>query len=182
MKSVLTFVLCALLVACSAPAPVENTSISPMEQAYINQSRNALFHQNVAIGTITGGQKVAGNWPSVIGDSGFRDALARSLEGVDYLASDATSAKYAVDAEILGVDQPMAEEQKRIVSSVTVTTRVRYTLSDKQSGKVLFDKTVAEPSTSKFADSFFDARRQRLAYEGSVRDNISAFLNEISTL
>ena len=76
----------------------------------------------------------------------------------------------------------MSVAQPLLGLDMTVTTHVRYTLKDTQSGSVVLDKMLVASYTATVGDAFVGAKRLRLANEGSARKNIGLFLEELSKL
>ncbi|MDD9877860.1 MAG: hypothetical protein OXR84_10515 [Magnetovibrio sp.] len=84
--------------------------------------------------------------------------------------------KYDLNAYLMGLTQPL------IGLDMTVTATVRYELIDTATRKSLVNETVTVPYTAKFSDAFIGTERLRLANEGSIRENIAAFLRHLVTV
>jgi hypothetical protein len=65
---------------------------------------------------------------------------------------------------------------------MTITTRVRYKLTDATDQSVLFDEVIMAPFTATVSDAFVAVTRVRVANEGSAKANIEQFLEKLSEL
>ncbi|MCH6568427.1 MAG: hypothetical protein IH801_08735 [Nitrospinae bacterium] len=64
-----------------------------------------------------------------------------------------------------------------------MTSIVKYQLIDLKSGKPLFDEVIVSSYTAKLSDDYWSgSKRLKLANEGSIRENISAFIKKLGTL
>jgi hypothetical protein len=71
----------------------------------------------------------------------------------------------------------MEVKQPLIGLDTTVTTTVRYVVVDTMSNQAVFDQVITTPYTAKLTDQFIGFERLRLANEGSVRENITKFID-----
>ena len=65
---------------------------------------------------------------------------------------------------------------------MTVTASVNYIVSERATGKEVFNRTVAVPYTAKFGDALMGVERLKLANEGAIRTNISQLIEELFRL
>lgn len=132
---------------------------------------DALRNQ-VALGNVTGGEPTNPLWTSEIDNPEFRAALEGSLRSYGFLATGEASA-FKLDADLVGVDQPV------MGFDVTVTSTVSYRMSERASGNPAFVTTIVAPFTATMSDAFSGVDRLRLANEGSIKENIRRFLDEL---
>jgi hypothetical protein len=64
---------------------------------------------------------------------------------------------------------------------MSVTSKVRYTVSPVGGGAPVFDGTVAATGTARFGESLLAIERLRKANEASIRANIASFLEQLRT-
>lgn len=172
MKKLMVFGLLATLMAgCAMPARVDQMSSRSMQQAQPGHPYRAA----VGVGEVTGGSATNPLWTSQIGSADFAQALAVSLDRAG-LGAPADRATYQLQATLEKVDQPL------IGLSMTVTAQVRYVLSEKLGGRVLFDKVINQPYTAQFSDAFLGFERLRVANEGAARVNIEQVVEALLQL
>lgn len=160
----------SMLSACATPIPIGPMTVPLSPDAIINQSSPA--YKAISVGTVTGGKDTNPLWVSEVSNQNFHDALEQSLE-LYVLAADGAPGRYRLDVALVSIDRP------GIGLDFTVTTKVHYTLIPKDGGPPKFDQTIEAPYTAKFGDAFLGYERGRLATEGAVRENISAFIKQV---
>ena len=74
----------------------------------------------------------------------------------------------------------MSVAQPLLGLDMTVTTHVRYTLKDTQSGSVVLDKMLVASYTATVGDAFVGAKRLRLANEGAAKENLRSLVLSLS--
>lgn len=166
----LMFVLatCSYLWGCASGAKMENMIYQGDQKNYPGE-----IQENMELGEVSGGQKTNPAWTSEIDNEAFSGAVKQSLISQGLYSENG---KYRLKVNMLKVDQPL------FGLDLTVTTYVRYTLTDTESGEIVFDETVIAPHTAGVGDAFVAVKRLRLANEGSAQKNIEELLNELSEL
>jgi hypothetical protein len=160
----------SMLSACATPIPIGPMTVPLSSDAIITQASPA--YKAISLGTVTGGKDTNPLWISDVSNQNFHDALEQSLE-LYVLEADGAVGRYRLDVALVSIDQPA------IGLDFTVTTKVHYTLVPKDGGPAKFDQTIETPYTAKFGDAFLGYERSRLATEGAVRENISAFIKQV---
>jgi hypothetical protein len=168
-KFTLSIVLLATLAACASPAQKSAMIVEVTPDTVIDKESPLL--NAVKITKVSGGESTNPAWTSEIGNPEFEGALRDSLANHAMLAKSA--GRFALTAQIISVDQPL------FGASLTVTSKVKYTVIEKSSGKVIFEKEFTTPYTASFSDAFMAVERLRLANEGTVRENVTIFLREL---
>lgn len=153
---------------CATGAKIEGMSTGEIEHHYDEKLK-----ENMAVTSVSGGEKTNPLWTSEISSEAFGEALRQSLKSQGLLSE---SGKYKLKVEMLSVEQPV------LGLDFTVTTNVKYVLIDSATGVTLLDKTIAAPYTAKLSDSFFAVKRLRLANEGSGKKNIEMILEYLAKL
>jgi hypothetical protein len=167
-RSVLIAAALGQLAACASAAKPEAMVVSttPTQAPFPQSLQHAM-----CVRTVTGGQKTNALWVSKVDDQSFNTALSQSLSNAG-LAAPASGCSFPVDVNLLGLSQPIAG------FDMTVTSHVNYKVFD-PSGQPLVLATIDTPYTADFSAAFVAAERLRLANEGSIRTNISQFLDKL---
>ncbi len=175
MKKVLFIFAFSFLIGCAKPAEVQKMVYQRSQPVLM--SIDSPIRETIVIENVVGGLSTNPMWKSKVGNSEFREALRRSLDHEGALASDPRDAKYVLNATLVELDQPYAG------INPTVSSIVKYQLIDLKSGKPIFDEVIVSSYTTKFSDDYWSgSKRLKLANEGSIRENISAFIKKLGTL
>jgi hypothetical protein len=159
---------CALLLAnCATPAQVSSMIGTPS----VALPADSPLRQNVEVNAVSGGQETNPLWTSEVGNPEFQAALAQSLTAQGMLSTG--GGRYRLDATLMEVDQPM------ISLATTVTSTVRYVVTEVATSRIVFDEAVTASYTAELGESFYGVERLRLANEGSIRTNIASFLDQL---
>ena len=175
LKRLLFISTFGFLIGCASPAEVQQMVYQRSQPVLM--SIDSPFRETIVIENVVGGQGT--KWRSKVGNSEFREALRRSLDHEGALTSDPRDAKYVLNATLVKLEQPFAGAG----FNPTVTSIVKYQLIDLKSGKPLFDEVIVSSYKAKFSDDYWSgSKRLKLANEGSIRENISAFIKKLGTL
>ena len=158
-----------LLAACATGA---NTAamVAPIT-ATTMVADSAPAHKAIVLGDVTGGHETNPLWTSQVSTENFKAALEQSLQ-LRAMTAD-SGPRYQLNAELLGLDQPL------MGLDLTVVAKVHYTVVALPDQSPLLDTIVETPYTAKFSDAFVAVERLRLANEGAIRVNIDAALVKI---
>ncbi len=129
--------------------------------------------KQIDVESVSGGEKTNPAWTSEISNENFSLALKRSL---DHYGLFSAVGRYQLDVQMLDVDQPL------FGLDMTVTTRVRYSLTDMESNRVVIDEIVSAPYTATVGEAFLGAERLRKANEGSGKKSIQFLLERLAEL
>lgn len=169
MKTERILAACVLtfgLTACAQPARIDAMTVAQM----IQPAAAAPLSNSIAVQSVSGGTKTNPLWTSEVGDPEFEGALTASLKANGLYAA---AGKYGLQAKLLELKQPL------IGLDMTVTSRVLYTLTDSSTKATVFSKQIDAEFTATMGDAIVAVQRLRLANEGSIRKNITLFLNEL---
>lgn len=166
MKKLILLAAAAALSAC-ASASKPGAMVAPVSEATIIADQSPL-REAFVVGAVNGGKETNPLWTSEVSNADFAEALRQSLAAHAMLS--AVEGKYRLDAEMLKLKQPFAG------FNMTVTSTVRYKVTDVAGGAVVFDETVETPYTAEVGDSFLAVKRLQLANEGSIKGNISKLI------
>jgi hypothetical protein len=169
IKLLSVFLLSTFLFGCASGAKMESMVYTPnAPKTYDDALKN-----QVAVQSVGGGEKTNPLWTSEISTESFSSAVKGTLSAQGLLAE---KGRYQLQVKMLKVDQPM------FGLDLTVTTHVRYILTDTKDGAVVLDETIAAPHTATFDDAFAAVKRLRLANEGSGKKNIEGLIDKLSHL
>ncbi len=164
----LTALLCAVLLsACAQPARVSQMTVSNIAGGSVAADPSLLGL--LGVDQVTGGQETNPLWTSEVGNPEFRAALENSLQANGLLAKDAAAAPYRLTATLDKVDQPVFAGNTTVTSVVTY----RVTAAD---GAPFFEQSITKSFTASMSESLYGVARLRLANEGSIAANITAFI------
>lgn len=169
IKIIFIVSLVLVLTGCASGARMENMVYSDSS----NKSYAQQLKQQVQVSGVQGGKKTNPAWKSEISNDMFRLALKQSLATQGLLSE---SGRYSLNASLDKIDQPL------FGLDFTVTTYIKYTLTDTQTNKTVFEKTVIAPYTATVGDAFMGVERLRLANEGSGKKNIENLLTDLTKL
>jgi hypothetical protein len=158
------------LTACASPADMNSMVVSkpPAERINLPTTVQKAF----SVARVSGGEETNPLWTSQVDAVSFQGALERSLESSGLLGGGNT-AKHSIEATLRNLDQPL------IGLDMTVTSTVNYTIRDMGSKTVWFDENISASYTATFSDAFVALTRLKLANEGSIRENITAFIDDL---
>lgn len=171
---VVIIVACAIVGGCATPAGTEAMTVFPTVTAV--QSVPQALRANIAIRDVTGGSETNPAWISKVGSPEFRAALEGSLRSAGMLAPNAQSSRFLLTADLEKLEQPY------FGFDMTVTATVAYGLSERATGKDVFNKVLTTPFTAKTSDAWYGATRLKLANEGAIRTNIQKLIDDLSRL
>jgi hypothetical protein len=160
-----------LLSGCATPARPEQMATQTLAQ----RAPAALLGQ-VAIGAVTGGKATNPMLFTEVGNDQLREALRLSLLQAGYLSPAPEAATITLTVGVVGVDRPAAGY------TTTVTTLIRYVLTNKADTKSAFDELVSGACTMHLSDEYYGQARLKHTEECAVRNNIAAFLSMLSTV
>ena len=162
--------ICASLNGCASPA--KPSTMVP--QTVHVQKRSA---HSVSVVT-SGGQATNPLWTSQVSNKGFATALQDAIEkhGVFSRVIRSGDADYKLDVRLVRLQQPAVGFNLRVGSEVA------WKLINTHSGQAVWEETIIRPYTASMGEALVAMVRLRKANEGSIRENIKAGLERISTL
>lgn len=156
------------LFGCASGAKMEAMVYADGKKQYDQKLENSL-----QVGSVSGGQETNPAWTSEISSDAFGGALKASLMEQGLFSE---TGRYQLSAKMLKVDQPV------FGLDLTVTTHVKYTLTDISDGSVLLEETIVAPHTATISDAFAAVKRLRIANEGAGKKNIEGILDKLAEL
>lgn len=132
--------------------------------------QNSPLKQAVQVNNVSGGRSTNPLWTSKVGNPEFQEALQQSLSAQGLLGQGQT--RYRLDAMLMQLTQPL------VGFDLTVSSTIRYVVIDTRTNQTSFDQTVTAAFTAGVGDAVLAVERLRLANEGSIKTNISKFLDQ----
>lgn len=167
MKRLIILTAAALSLTACATASQPGAMVPSVSAQSIVSPQSKLF-ESVTVGPVGGGKKTNPLWTSEVSDEDFAEALRQSFAAHAMLATD--SGDYRLDAELMKLKQPV------MGIDMSVTSDVKYTLTNVATGAVVFEDVISKKYTAKMSDAFVGVKRLQLANEGSIKSNISALI------
>lgn len=170
MKHFIIIGAAALLLTGCATASQSGAMVPAVSEQSIVTPQSKLF-ESVSLGEVGGGKETNPLWTSQVSSENFAEALEQTFAAHAMLSSD--EGDYRLDAELVKLKQPFAG------TSMSVTSDVKYTLTNIDTGAVVFDEVISEKYTAAFSDSFVAVKRLQLANEGSIKSNLSTLMEKL---
>lgn len=166
LKLAILLAICTHLFGCVSAAKMEGIVYRELPKTYPEDLR-----ANVRFGTVSGGKMTIPILFPKIGNGALARAMEESLRSQGLLSEDGA---YRLDVQLLGIDQPYLGLRQR------AKTRVRYKLTHIASEQVVLNKLIYARYETRINEAFTEVTRRRLAVEGAARENIEAFLKELT--
>lgn len=167
IKPIVSMLALLLLAACSTPATQQSMSISLQD---VPVQTNPGLKGKVTVGNVTGGKETNPMWTSQVDAQSLKGALDKSIALAGYKSTDATTAKYRVDAHLNELNQPMFGISFDVVSTIL------YTITGDGKQKQI---PVTATGTAGGLESFMGSERLRLANERSIKENLKLFIQKL---
>jgi hypothetical protein len=159
--------------ACGSPAARSDRMVPPPTEE-TEFTASSTLREAIGLRDVGGGE--AATEDSNIGDNELRQAVLATLQQNGLVQSDDLKARFRLNVFLVKLSHPGAD------FSLTVNSQIRYTLARADTGVVLFNDVVKASYTATVGDEFVGFLRLRIAKEGSIRANITAFLERLKTL
>lgn len=106
----------------------------------------------------------------------FRSELQSALDTTGLLRGPSGENEYKLAAKILNIESPP------FGGNMTVTSEIRYKLTQSRSDKAVFDEIILSSHTAKFTESFWAVSRVKAAYEGALHKSIKQLIESLYLL
>ncbi|WP_077036732.1 hypothetical protein [Pelomonas sp. KK5] len=170
--------LLALLAGCGTPTQSLTMALSDADVLQLRTWVPEALKNNVDLDRVTGGQSTSPWWGSKVSGMTLEQSLDDSLRALGMLpASPQAPTAYQLRAQIVSLVQPL------VAADTTVTITIQYTLVDRNSGAVLYQRALRTAYKAEFTDAMVSMpERLRLANEGAVRENIRSAMRDLMVL
>lgn len=174
IRLVILLFVTVILTGCLKPIPTENMIPTQIGNEYLIYS--GLLYRSISVSKVGGGKETNPVMFSEIGNPELEKAIIKSLESNNYYASTTEDAKYTLNVFLVEIDRPKGG------FTTTITTFVRYKLTDDKNNKVVLDEIVKTSDTKTVGEVFSGVSRMRITQEESIKKNIAQFIKIIFSL
>lgn len=169
LRAAAAVLMIGALAACASN--VRTTALVPEVTAQSRASDESPLRNNVSLGAVDGGEQT-GIGLTKVSSGELREALQNAMLLAEVLGGD--DAGLTVDATLESIEQP------QLAVNLEVTTTIFYRVRSIRTGAIVWQKRISAPFTTNFTESLVRSERQRLANEGSIKENIRLFLEELN--
>ncbi len=163
-----------MLSACATPA--QPGHMVPQSGLFSPHGLDSPFRGGIAIAKVSGGEETNPLWVSKVGNKELYEALRLSLEQSGYLSTPDAGAPFRLEVFLMELKQPVSG------FTLIVDSFMRYKLIRTSDNGVVYDDIITASYKATIHDAFYGVQRLKLATEGSIRDNIAAFLGKLHSL
>jgi len=174
-----TLLLPWLLAGCGTPSQPLPMAITAADALQLRGWVPEALKTQVGLAPVKGGAETDRWWGSKVSANVLQQALEDSLYTVG-MKSPAPEPvpRFELQAELLQLEQP-----KVPALGVSVTVSVRYTLLDRATNKVVYQRLLSTASEASLGEALVSpSERLRIANERALRANIDLMLRDLVTL
>lgn len=174
-----SLLLCSagLLAGCGSPSQSLYMSVKPGDALQLRGFMPAPLRGQVGLAPAAGGAETGRLWGSKISDLALEHALEDSLRAVGLWAMTPQEARYELKAQLVSLVQPL------LSLNTTVAATVHYTLVEKASGALLYQRSVRAAYKAEFSEAIVSQpERLKLANEGAIRATTEIMLRDLPNL
>lgn len=163
-----------ILSACATPA--RPGRMVPESALFPSYSPDSPLRNAIAISKVGGGEKTDPLQRSKVGNKELHEALRLSLSQYGLLSTSDVAAPFLLEVFLIELKQP------RWGLTAIVTSAMRYKLTRSCDNQVVYDDILTASYQATVDDAFYGVHRLKLANEGSIRANITTFLENLRSL
>ena len=173
-----------LLAGCGTPAQSRQMNLAPLDALQLRGFMPEALRGQVALGPIDGGSETWRYWGSKVSNVALGEAVEDALRAVGVLAPLPAAARYELSAKLAALQQPDLKWQPQaLVSENRVLAVVEYTLKDRTSGAVVYQRSMRSQHAAELSEALFSqSDRLRLANEGALRQSLAQLLRDFAEL
>jgi len=167
------------LAGCGTPARPLPMVVTPVDALQLRGWVPDALRAQVGVAPVRGGAETGRWWGSLVSAGVLQHALEESLqaEGMRPPAPQ-PAPRFELQAHLVLLEQPTVPPL-----GVTVGVAVQYTLTDKDSGRVVYQRRIYNQEEASLGDAIVSPPdRVRIANERAVRANIGLLLRDLVTL
>jgi len=171
--------LALLLAGCGTPGRPLSMVVGEAETLQMRAWVPDALRAQVAVAPVRGGADTGRWWGSLVSAGALQHALEESLYAVGMRAlAPEPAPRFELQAHLVLLDQPLVP-----VAGVTVGVAVNYVLTEKASGRVIYQRRLYNQEEAGLGDAIVSpSERLRIANERALRANIQLLLRELVTL
>ncbi|MET0517352.1 MAG: hypothetical protein ABW005_00835 [Burkholderiaceae bacterium] len=173
----LSLLLLPMLAGCGSPSQSVNMSVAQADALQLRGFMPEALRGQVTMALTSGGEMTSSWWGSSVSSVALDHALEDSLRSVGLWAMNPQAARYQLQAQLLSLVQPA------VGLDMTVSATVHYTLTDRNSGELIYQRSVRTTHRTEFGEAMLSpSERLRLANEGAIRQTIDLMLRDLPNL
>jgi len=167
------------LAGCGTPARPLPMVVTPVDALQLRGWVPDALRAQVGVAPVRGGAETGRWWGSLVSAGVLQHALEESLQAVGMRPPAPQPApRFELQAHLVLLEQPTVPPL-----GVTVGVAVQYTLTDKDSGRVVYQRRIYNQEEASLGDAIVSPPdRVRIANERAVRANIGLLLRDLVTL
>lgn len=171
--------LLSVLAGCGAPSQPLPMALAEPDVLQMRSWVPESLRRQVAIAPVKGGTETSRWWGSKVSARALQLALEDSLYAVGLKPlSPEPQSRFELQAEVIQLEQPMVP-----VAGVSVTISVRYTLYERVTGTIVYQRLLSNVSEAGFSEAMLSpSERLKLANERGLQVNIQMMLREVLAL
>ncbi|MFN3860005.1 MAG: hypothetical protein ACK4R2_00880 [Roseateles sp.] len=174
-----TALLALSLAGCGTPSRPLPMVVTPEDALQLRSWLPDALRAQVAVAPVQGGAETGRWWGSLVSAGVLQHALEESLRAVGMRPTAPEPApRFELQAHLVLLEQPTVPPL-----GVTVGVAVLYTLTDKASGRVVYQRRIYNQEEAGLGDAILSPpERVRIANERAVRANIVLLLRDLVAL
>jgi hypothetical protein len=141
-----------------------------------SSSHDSPLRDSIAITKVGGGEKTNPLLVSKVGDKELHETLRLSLKQCGFLSTSDFAAPFRLEVFLIELKQPPGG------LTIIVTSVIRYKLTRSCDNQVVYDDIITASYQATVGDAVYGPHRLKLANEGSIRANITTFLENLRSL
>ncbi|MDR7333121.1 hypothetical protein [Roseateles asaccharophilus] len=167
------------LAGCGTPAKPLPMVVAPVDALQLRGWVPDALKAQVAVAPVRGGGETGRWWGSLVSAGVLQHALEESLHAVGMRAlMPEPVPRFELQAHLVLLEQPTVPPL-----AATVGVAVQYTLTEKASGRVVYQRRIYNQEEAGLTDALVSPPdRVRIANERAVRANINLLLRDLVTL
>lgn len=166
-----------LLAGCGTPSQSLHMSVKPGAALQLRGFMPAPLRGQVALEGVEGGAETGRLWGSKVSSLALEHALEDSLRAVGLWSMNPETSRYELKAQLLSLVQPW------VSLDTTVAATVHYSLVERASGAVLYQRSVRAAYKADFTEAMVSQpERLKLANEGAIRATVEIMLRDLPNL
>lgn len=171
--------LAIALAGCGTPSQPSNMTVSGSDALRIRGWLPDALRGQVAVAAVRGGQATSRWWGSQVSAAALQQALDESCRAAGLTPVAAEPApRFELQAELAALEQPTVP-----LGAAAVGAAVNYTLLDRASGKVAYQRRIATRDEADLGEAVLSpSERLRIAGERALHGNIDQLLRDLVTL
>ncbi|TXI18144.1 MAG: hypothetical protein E6Q67_12245 [Roseateles sp.] len=174
----LLVLLCALG-GCGAPSQPLPMALAEPDVLQMRAWVPDALRRQIVVAPVKGGLETSRWWGSKVSARALQQALEDSLYTVGLKPqSPEPPSRFELQAEVVQLDQPLVP-----VAGVSVAISVRYTLYERVTGQIIYQRLLSNVSDAGFTEALLSpSERLRIANERGLQTNIQMMLREVLAL